>query len=250
MMTGLLSAHQATYPPLDVLKPVAEGVWIVDSGPIRVVGMPLPLRMTVIKLASGDLWLHSPTRFDDRLRREIARIGRIRHLVAPNIAHWSFLQDWQRGCPDATTWAGPGLRDRAQVKKAGIRLDYDLSDAPPAEWAGEIEQVVVRGSKFQEVDFFHKPTRTLVLTDLVVNLEAEKLPSLVRPGARLIGVVAPDGKAPIYVRLLIKARRREAAQAAARLVDWGPERVIFSHGRWFSHDGTAALRRSLSWLLP
>jgi hypothetical protein len=25
--------HDGTYPPLDVLKPVAEGIWIVDSGP-------------------------------------------------------------------------------------------------------------------------------------------------------------------------------------------------------------------------
>ena len=56
------SSEMVTYPPLDVMKPVADGVWIVDSGPLRVLGMPLPVRMTVVRLASGDLWLHSPTR--------------------------------------------------------------------------------------------------------------------------------------------------------------------------------------------
>jgi hypothetical protein len=38
--------QDGTYPPLDVLKPVTEGVWIVDSGPLHVFGLTLPIRMT------------------------------------------------------------------------------------------------------------------------------------------------------------------------------------------------------------
>lgn len=245
-----MSSVQVTYPPLDVLKPVAEGVWIVDSGPHRMMGIPMPVRMTVIRLADGNLWLHSPTRFDEDLRREMERIGPIRHLIAPNIAHWSFLKEWQRNCPDAVTWAAPGLRERSQVKRSGVQLDHDLTEAAPQEWAGEIEQVIVPGGGgFTEVDFFHKPTRTLVLTDLVVNVEADKLPRLMRPGAHLVGATAPNGKAPIYLRLLIYMRRAEATRSASRLLAWGPERVIFTHGRWFARDGAAALRKSLAWLL-
>ena len=33
---ALFSADDITYPPLDVPKPVADGIWIVDSGPLRV----------------------------------------------------------------------------------------------------------------------------------------------------------------------------------------------------------------------
>jgi uncharacterized protein DUF4336 len=242
---------RATYPPLDVLKPVAEGVWIVDSGPLRIMGIPVPVRMTVVRLGGGDMWLHSPTRYGEELRRAIEQLGPIRHLVAPNVAHWSFLKEWQRNCPEAVTWAAPNLRRRRQVRKAKLRLDRDLSDAAPAEWSGEIEQVVVPGGGgFREVDFFHAASRTLVLTDLVLNFEPEKVPLLVRPLARLIGVLAPNGKAPVYLRLMILRRRHDAAQAASRLVAWQPEKVIFAHGAWFHRDGTAALRRSLSWLLP
>src|SRR3712207_6384376 len=131
------------YPPLDVPKPVAEGVWIVDSGPISAFGMSLPVRMTVIRLGNGDLWLHSPTRYDEALRAGLERHGRIRHLVAPNIAHWMFVRDWQQRCPDAVTWAAPGLRERAQVKKSGVRLDRDLGEAPPPEWADEMEHILM-----------------------------------------------------------------------------------------------------------
>ncbi len=148
---------RATYPPLDALKAIAEGVWIVDSGPLRILGIPLPVRMTVMRLGSGDMWLHSPTRYDEELRRAIERLGPIRHLIAPNVAHWSFLKAWQEHCPGAMTWAAPNLRQRRQVRKAKLRLDRDLSDTPPPEWAGEIEQIVVPGGGgFREVDFFHR----------------------------------------------------------------------------------------------
>jgi hypothetical protein len=55
----------ATYPPLNTLKAVASEVWIVD-GPIIRFGLPwmklsFPTRMTVIRLGSGELFLHSPT---------------------------------------------------------------------------------------------------------------------------------------------------------------------------------------------
>ena len=186
-MTDRSPSEQSTYPPLDVLKHVAEGVLIVDSGPLRVLGMPLPVRMTVIQLPGGDLWLHSPTRFSEGLRRELDELGRIRHLVAPDIAHWTFLLEWQRNCRDVITWAAPGLRERAQVQEAAVRIDRELTVVPPLEWAAEIDQVVVRGLNFSEVDFFHKPTRTLVLTDLVQKSRS-------REAAAVDAVGGPSGR--------------------------------------------------------
>jgi hypothetical protein len=250
-VAGSEGGSDAAYPPLDTLKPVADGVWIVDGAPIRVLGVPFPVRMTVIRLASGDLILHSPTQFTAGLGAELDRIGRVAHLVAPNSAHWTFLKAWQDACPAAATWAAPGLRDRAQVRRSGVRLDHDLGDAPPPAWAGEIAlEVVPGGLGFREVAVFHRPSRTLVLTDLVVNLEAEKMPALVRPGLRLLGATAPDGMAPTHVRTIVEIERDAAARAAERVLAWQPERVVFAHGQWFERDGAARLRRSWRWLLP
>jgi hypothetical protein len=241
--------REATYPPLDVLKPVADGVWIVDSGPLRALGIPLPVRMTVVRLRDGSVWLHSPTRYDARLRRDIEALGPIRHLVAPNIAHWTFLKAWQTHCPQALTWAAPKLGQRGQVRRAGLRIDRVLDGAAPPDWAGDLRQSVVPGGfGFREVAFFHGASRTLVLTDLVLNLEAAKLPALLRPVLRLAGMTAPRGKPPPYLRAVIRLRRGAAARAAADLVALGPERVIFAHGLWFSRDGAARLRHALRWL--
>jgi Domain of unknown function (DUF4336) len=244
------SEQDVTYPPVDVLKPVAENIWVVDSGPQQAMGLSLPVRMTVIRLASGDVWLHSPTRFNAELRREIEVLGPIRHIVAPNVAHWTHLKEWQSTCPAAIISAAPGLRERAQVRASSLRLDRDLTDAPPDAWSNEIDQTVIEGGAgFREVAFLHRPTRTLILTDLIQNLEPQKLPLGTRVFAKLTGVQAPDGKAPAYLRLVIRMRRRDAMEAVSRLVAWAPDRVIFSHGRWFERDGTVQLRRAFRWLL-
>ncbi|TIN32662.1 MAG: hypothetical protein E5Y32_33125 [Mesorhizobium sp.] len=103
-----MKPEDATYPPLDVAKPVAPGVWIVDSGPLSVMGIPVPVRMTVIQLGNGGLPLHSPTRFAFELRRQLEQIGLILHLVAPNRAHWTFLKEWQSHVQGLPTWAAPG----------------------------------------------------------------------------------------------------------------------------------------------
>lgn len=241
---------RAGYAPLDVPKRVAEGVFVVDSVMAGPLGLVLPVRMTVIVLPDGGLVLHSPTRFSTPLLSALQAIGPVQHLMAPNSAHWTFIKSWQAACPAAVTWAAPGLRERRQVRLSGVRLDRDLMDGSPVEWGGAIRLATVPGALgFREVTLFHPASRTLVLTDLVLNLEAEKLPAPLRPGARLVGVVAPDGQAVPWLRALILLRRTEAKRAMAAVLQEGPERVIFAHGAWFEHDGEARLRRALRWLL-
>ncbi len=242
--------RRSVYPPLDTLKAIADGVWIVDSGPLRALGLPVPIRMTVIRLQSGEVWLHSPTRYVKKLRETIESIGVIRHLVAPNIAHWSFLKDWQRHCPQAITWAAPGLEHRSKLKKSDVVIDATLGSGAPSDWASDLDQIVIPGGfGVSEVAFLHKRSRTLVLTDLVENFEPEKLSRVMRPLVRLAGALAPNGQAPIHYRFVLNRKRQEVAAAARKLLGWAPERVIFSHGRWFERDGSTQLRHSLRWLL-
>jgi hypothetical protein len=72
---------------------------------------------------------------------------------------------------------------------------------------------------------------------------------VLRPAARLAGVVAPHGRAPVYLRAIVKMKRNEAAAAARRLVNIKPRFVIFSHGQWYAEDATARLASALDWLL-
>lgn len=229
------------------LKPVDDGLWTVEAEPIRAGGiLPLPLRMVVIRLPDGGLLLYSPTRFTPALKRAVEARGPIRHLVAPNVAHWMFLPDWQRACADAVVWGAPGLRDRAQVRAAGLRVDHDLGPVAPEAWRDAIEQVLVRSGPFAEVAMFHRASRTLLVADLVLNVPGEGMPPLARGFGGLAGILAPNGKAPIYLRALLKLNKRAVARAADRLVSLQPRRVVMSHGQPFEDRAAERLAASLA----
>jgi hypothetical protein len=217
-----MQADPATYPPLDTPKPVAPGVWIVDSGPAKAIGVPLPVRMTAIHLSTGALLLHSPTPFSLQLKKELEQSGPIEHIVAPNSAHWKFLREWQRQIPGVQTWAAPGLRRRPQVLRAGVRLDHDLGDGASKIWSNELDQLIIRGlGGFAEVAFT-RAAATLVLTDLVQNFEPEKLPRLIRPAPPPFGRHGSRGKGADILRIVVKLRGQESREAAERLVALRP----------------------------
>ena len=238
---------EATYPPLNDPKPLAENVWIVDSGPIRPFGLTLPVRMTILRLPGGELLLHSPTEYTVELARHVEQLGTILHLVAPNVAHWTFLMEWQRAYPDATVWAAPGLRDRAQVQQSGLRIDRDLGDEAPAEWAGTVAQGVVAGGGFAEVWFFHVPSRTMLLTDLIQNLDADKLPPIT--GTLVRAARGTAGTTSLHVRAAVKLGGNAAETAVQELVACAPLHVVFSHGELFEAPAAARLREGFAWLL-
>ncbi len=232
------------YEPVDTLKPVADNIWIVDGPEITFGLMPFPTRMTIIRLMSGDLFIHSPTRLPDALKQQIDALGRVAHLVSSNYIHYWWIKEWGMHYPDAIKWASPDVRPRAA--KHGISFDKDLIDKPEPEWADEINQIIVRGPRaMSEVEFFHKPSRTLILTDFIENFEPERVHShFVQWLMKLGGVSDPDGKMPLDIYMSSLGNRKSLKQAVQAMIDWDPIRVIIAHGRWYETDGTAELKRA------
>ena len=58
----------------------------------------------------------------------------------------------------------------------GVHIDHEMQDGALAHWPGEIDRVLIEGVGFAEVALFVKHAKLVVLTDLVLNLEASKLP--------------------------------------------------------------------------
>jgi hypothetical protein len=238
---------EGTYPPLFTLKPVARDVWIADGPEIDLYRMPFPTRMTVVRLSSGDVWLHSPIAFSGALLDALQEIGPVRHIVAPNWLHYAYVQDWADAVPAAETWAAPGVAERAEGRGVRLRIDHLLTDAAPEGWATDLEQMIVPGSRIhREAVFFHVASRTLILTDLIENFEAGKLPWHLRITTYVVGNQDPNGSMPRDMRLTFD--KPKLAGAVRRMIDWAPERVILAHGRWYRKDGTAELRRAFAFL--
>ncbi|ATB33820.1 DUF4336 domain-containing protein [Melittangium boletus] len=241
------------YTPLDVPKPLVENVWLVDGPVVRMAAygthIPFPSRMTIVRLANGDLWLHSPTALSEALRRRVESLGRVAHLVSPNKIHYAHIAAWKAAYPDARAWASPGVRERAASQGIAVSFDAELGEASPPEWEAEIDQLVFRGSRFmEEVIFLHRASRTLVLADLIENFEADHVRPGLRRLARFAGSLHPDGKMPVDLRLTFLGRKAQARACLERMLAWRPERIVLAHGRCYQERGTEELRRAFRWL--
>jgi hypothetical protein len=243
------------YDPINTLKLVGEDLWVVD-GPLArmsfagIISEPFPTRMVIVRLSGGELFLWSPTQPDEGLRDQICALGPIGHLISPNKLHYVHICSWKRAYPEATAWASPGVRERASSRGAGDCFDRDLVDEPEEAWREDLDQLVFRGSRFmEEVVFFHRKTRTLILADFIQNFEVEKVGSFFYARLlRLAGVTDPDGKIPPEVRLTFWGHKEEARVSLEEMLAWRPEKVIMAHGRPYYRDGTAELRRAFRWL--
>jgi hypothetical protein len=239
-----------TYEPLDTLKRVADNVWVVD-GPLIRFGMPwpkmpFPTRMTVIRLANSGLFIHSPTRLTEDLRAEIAAIGEPRWIIAPNRIHYWWTPLWKAAFPDADVYLAPRVKEQAGDRINFPYLALDRESGYP--WDAEIATLPVAGSYMTEVTFFHRASRTLLLTDLIENFEPGKVPFWMRWLVRLGGCLDPNGGMPRDMRLTFAKQKPELRAAIETMIGWRPERIILAHGRWYEENAPRELRRAFHWV--
>jgi hypothetical protein len=240
------------YAPLNTLKPFAKDVWTVDGGEIgfRYFGTTLQVstRMTIVRLSDGDILIHSPTEWDSDLAADIGDLGPVRHLVAPATLHYWFLPEWQAHFPRARSYGPPGFSRKARRR---VQVDEWLGHRSPATWGDDFEQCLVSGGLFTEVDFFHRPSRTLILTDIIENFEPVRIR---RPVLRWLmqafGAADPDGKAPYDMQLSFLWHRAQVRAAARQMIAWAPEQIVIAHGRCYRSNAVEELRRAFRWVRP
>ncbi len=227
-----------------MLQPFGEEIWLADGSITMVAGFHYPTRMVVIRLPGGALFLWSPVQLSDELRAAVDALGEVRHLVAPNSLHHLFLTDWRRAYPAAKLYGTLGL----QQKRKDLDFDGDLEDAPPAEWAGEIDQVLMRGNRITtEVVFFHHRSGTTIFTDLIQHFGPTWFSGWRAVVARLDLMTGAEPEVPRKFRVAFVDRR--AARAALRqILAWPTRRVVMAHAPPVETEGQAFIDRAFRWL--
>ena len=219
---------------------LAEGLWVMDGDTISFIGFPYEVRMTVVRLSDGTLFVHSPVQHTEGRQRRLEDLGAIAHLVTPNKLHHLFLGNWAEAVPDARLYAPPKLA----AKRPDLPWHAELGDEPEPAWADTLEQVVVRGSFFmEEAVFFHRSSRTLILGDLIENHEPERFPPVKRWIARRNKMF---GDTPRNYRWSFTDRKALRA-SLERVLEWKPERIVVMHGPLIEDDAAAYLERAFAW---
>ena len=231
---------------MNQLKQFGEDIWTYDGSEVKFYGFPFTTRMTVIKLQHDDLWIHSPERMNNDLRKELSLLGKVKYLISPNKLHHLFLKEWIDAYPNAVTYSSPGL----QEKRKDIEFSFELTDISPDEWKNDINQTIFRGSPaMEEVVFFHKKSKTLLLTDLIENVDPIHLNWWQKRLARYAGIVSPNGKTPIDWRIsFIFGDKQKARNSLSIIKGWNVENIILSHGECIYGNGREFFSKSFAWL--
>ena len=231
---------------MELTSYIAEQIWLCPY-PVRLAGTRFDARMTVVRLASGALMLHSPCRIDGAMAQNIAALGPVGHIVAPGNYHTLYTASAQAAFPAAKTWICPGIeRRRPELKYDGI-----LDDEPPPDWAGEIDQAVMRGTRImREVAMFHRASRTLILVDLIENF-TDATP--IAGGALklwfkyVLGMWNHPRPAPEY--RLGWSDKAAAASVLRRILAWDFERIVLGHGDLVDRNAHAVAEAAWSGIL-
>ena len=155
--------------------------------------------MTVIALppekgsSKPDLFIHSPVQLDKPLKDALADIGTVKHVVSPNYEHVKYAKSWNDSYPDANMWACPGMMElepdvgwkgeipfgirprswyhedghkNTNSEKHGDLWDFDIIQ--PMHLDFEVNPFTNKAF-FNEVVFYHTPSKTLLFTDAYWN---------------------------------------------------------------------------------
>jgi len=222
------------------MRAIAEGVWETRNE----VWMPGRVcfdgRMTVLRLADGGLLLHSPNPLGPEHVAELSELGEVRHIVAPNLVHHLFAAAAKATFPQATLWGAPGLRE-----KVGLAVDEVLGESFPDPAVQAIS--LPSGPRLNETVFLHRPSRTLVVTDLVFNVQQPR-----GWGTHLVMHIVGCHRCLSASRSLKWVFVRNdlpgfaAASRALAELDW--DRLVMAHGDVVEDGGRAALLEGLAWL--
>jgi len=228
------------------MEKLAHEIWIFDGDSVQFLGFPFSTRMTVVRLSSGELWVHSPIKLSELIIEQIKSLGCVKYLIAPNHLHHLFLSEWIAAYPDAEVYG----TSEVIKKRSDLSFNDSLNNHQSWGWHSDIEQELFSGSPLmEECVFYHKGSRTLIVTDLIENFSGQDFNYWQKLIAKSAGILAPNGKMPLDWRLSFMFRMADARKHLKRILAWNPQILVMSHGEIVKKNTGEFLTRSFKWLI-
>jgi hypothetical protein len=146
---------------------LAENLWWVRG---NVPGMTLKRTMTVARLSSGGLVIHSAIALDAASMRELEAFGTPKYLLVPNAYHRLDAPAYKRRYPELVVLGPRG--SRAGIEQV-IKLDGVYEDFPVLD---EARLHTLRGTKEREGALLVRSSdgMTVVVNDCVFNMDKKE----------------------------------------------------------------------------
>jgi hypothetical protein len=224
-------------PPSIVPQPIAENLWLL-AYPLKMLGVDLRRNVTLVRLRSGKLLIHSSAPFSSENVAAIRALGEPGWLLDGILRHDTFAREGREAFPGIPYLAPEGFSEVVGFPTQPIV-------PPPAEWDAELLALEIQGAPdARDTALLHIPSRTLILTELVFNFGDDQ-----PLWTELLLRVAIGGQHhPGMSRPFKAGVKNEAAfgESIATILSWDFDRVIVGHGDVIPSDGKAKLRSALA----
>lgn len=190
--------------------------------PLNLMGMKMGRNVSVIRLSSGKLIIHSTAPYSRSDVDALKEWGEPTWLVEATNFHDTLAKAGVAAFPDLPYLVPSGF-------PLAQKLNVISLDSPPSEWEGEVDVIRIDGMpKINEHVFFHRDSKTLIVADLIFNipLSAGKFTHAFL-GA-ISGIKEHPGNSRMF-RFMIKNRAAFEA-SLQRILALDFERIIVGHG--------------------
>lgn len=246
------------------ITPVAPDIYTADR-PFIWNNIDVGGRATIIDLGGKSLWVHSPICLDEPTATSLAKLGTVDYICTPNYEHTKYASMWYNNDNQVNMWGCPGISEQVPDVPTWKEIPYGYR---PPSWKHEradhnlegcwdtskleclhidVEHNPFTGKAFfNEVIFYHAPSKTLLTTDLfwnypdgsgVPNFEFgrddtwELAPQRDVPTGSLLWKFGMDKiYRPFYNTLMVKDKAEYQRIADHILNVWDVETVVPCHG--------------------
>ncbi|KAF8201402.1 hypothetical protein BJ912DRAFT_945278 [Pholiota molesta] len=227
-----------------VIREVTKGVWTFSRPFSRFGIWPIGGRSTAIKLQNGGVWVLASTPLDDSTKTKLQELGPVKYIVGADAVHNLFLRDFKNQYPEAKLILPEDAI--ARIGDKDLKFDGAWGRDPPNTKYGfedEIDWCYFSGFKNKDIAFLHKPSKSLIEADLLMNLASVKEQySKTKASPNFLGLGAFGPSSWIHARLIwslgknVEEMRRDAKVVS----NWDFERIIPCHGDVIESDAKKA----------
>jgi hypothetical protein len=218
------------------MKKLAEDLWILPYS-LRLLGGDLRRMVTIVRLRSGELVIHSTGPFTPEDVAAILALGQPGWLLEVMLRHDTFSNQGRQAFPGIPFLAPQGFSEV-------VGFPTEPLTPAPANWGDELLILPLEGiPSMQEHVVFHRASRTLIVADLLFNFGPEA-----SAWTRfLVRCAVGRQHHPGMSRPFRMAIKDQAAfqQSVKTLTSWGFDRVIVGHGEVIETDGHRKLVNAL-----
>jgi hypothetical protein len=162
----------------------------------------------------------------------------VKYLIAQNLKHHLGLSTWTERYPNAKVVGPDGLEEKKSQNNVKVAYKFTTAQSTPEQVGLPRDLTAILDFAYfpvpqiHDIVVFHKPSRTMIVADLLFNLPAyeQYKDHHIDPTAGRGYLTHWIGIDSFLTRFLSRYGAKHAPSAVARLIDWHADRIVLCHG--------------------